>query len=97
MSPFIVPVVLFISLPVTIIGTMMARAYMRQVELQGRSSGGLAPELAERLDRMEQAIDAVAVEVERISEAQRFTTRVLTERTEPGNRLEGARAAGGAR
>jgi hypothetical protein len=32
-----------------------------------------------RLSRIEQAIDAVAVEVERVSEAQRFTTRLLNE------------------
>ncbi len=32
-----------------------------------------------RLERVEQAIDAVAVEVERISEGQRFVTRLLTE------------------
>lgn len=33
----------------------------------------------ERADRMEGAIDAIAVEVERISENQRFMTRLLTE------------------
>jgi hypothetical protein len=37
-------------------------------------------EIAERLARMEQAIDAVAIEVERISEGQRFTTKLLSER-----------------
>jgi hypothetical protein len=36
--------------------------------------------LEERLNRIEQGVDAVAVEVERISEAQRFTTRLLSER-----------------
>jgi hypothetical protein len=30
--------------------------------------------------RIEQAVDAIAVEVERISEGQRFTTRLLSER-----------------
>ncbi len=34
----------------------------------------------DRLDRMERAIDTIAVEVERVSEAQRFVTRVLAER-----------------
>lgn len=34
-----------------------------------------------RLTRMEQAIDSVAVEVERISEGQRFTTKLLAERS----------------
>lgn len=33
----------------------------------------------ERLSRIEQAVDAIAIEVERISEAQRFTTRLLAE------------------
>ncbi|HKN67300.1 MAG TPA: hypothetical protein VJW73_13550 [Gemmatimonadaceae bacterium] len=37
-------------------------------------------EISQRLGRMEQAIDATAVEVERISEAQRFTTKLLVER-----------------
>jgi hypothetical protein len=36
-------------------------------------------EIAERLARMEQTIDAMAVETERISEAQRFTTKLLSD------------------
>ena len=35
-----------------------------------------------RLERMEQAIDAMATEVERVAEGQRFTSRLLTERQE---------------
>jgi hypothetical protein len=34
---------------------------------------------AERVDRMEQAIDSIAVEIERVSENQRFMTRLMTE------------------
>lgn len=34
----------------------------------------------DRLKRLEQAVDAIALEVERISEAQRFTTKLLSER-----------------
>jgi len=41
-------------------------------------------EMAQRLGRMEQAIDATAVEVERISEAQRFTTKLLVEKGHQG-------------
>jgi len=37
-------------------------------------------EMTQRLSRMEAAIETVAVEVERISEGQRFTTRLLSER-----------------
>jgi hypothetical protein len=44
-------------------------------------------EIADRLARMEQAVEATAVEVERIGEGQRFLTRLFTEG-------EGARAIG---
>jgi hypothetical protein len=34
----------------------------------------------QRLERVEHAVEAIAVEVERISEGQRFTTRLLVDR-----------------
>ncbi len=34
----------------------------------------------ERIARIEQAVDAIAIEVERIAEGQRFTTKLLAER-----------------
>jgi hypothetical protein len=37
-------------------------------------------DLAPRLDRLEQAVDAVAIEIERIAEGQRFVTKILAER-----------------
>jgi hypothetical protein len=37
-------------------------------------------EMEQRLARIEHAVDAIAVEVERVSEGQRFTTKVLAER-----------------
>lgn len=33
----------------------------------------------DRLQRLEQAVDAIAIEIERISEAQRFQTKLLAE------------------
>jgi len=39
-----------------------------------------AAESTERLERIEQAVDAIAIEVERVSEGQRFVTRLLSER-----------------
>ncbi len=35
-----------------------------------------------RLGRLEQAVDAIAVEIERIAEGQRFTTRLLADRAQ---------------
>ena len=39
-----------------------------------------ARQLAGRLARIEQAIEAVAIEVERIAESERYSARLLTER-----------------
>ena len=46
---------------------------------------GVSPELPgdDRLDHLQQSVDAVAIEVERIGEAQRFSTRLQAERAEP--------------
>jgi hypothetical protein len=40
--------------------------------------------IEDRLERMEQAIDTIAVEAERISEGQRFTSRLLADRAPDG-------------
>jgi hypothetical protein len=40
-------------------------------------------EIPSRLDRLEQAVDAIAIEVERISEGQRFMTKMMAERSAP--------------
>lgn len=59
---------------------LRARERALRLALMGKS----APEtrLAE-IDHLVQAVDTIAVEVERISEAQRFTAQVLAERMEP--------------
>jgi hypothetical protein len=36
-------------------------------------------ELADRLNRLDQSMDSIAIEVERIGEGQRFVTRVMTD------------------
>ena len=50
---------------------------------------GMPAELTDRLNRLEQAVDAVAVELERVGEGQRYVTRVFTE----GQRALGSPAA----
>ncbi|MGZ8377284.1 MAG: hypothetical protein ACXWZS_18715 [Gemmatirosa sp.] len=62
-----------------VIGFPLARAGARRMD---RKAAGphLPDDLAPRLDRLEQAVEAVAVEMERVSEAQRFSARLLSER-----------------
>lgn len=39
----------------------------------------LAPQIDQRLERLEQGVDAIAIEIERITEGQRFVTKLLSE------------------
>jgi len=74
-----VPIVLFITVSATAIGVPIAKAFARRLDREPRLPA-LPNEVSGRLERMEQALDTIAVEVERISEAQRFTTKLLAER-----------------
>jgi hypothetical protein len=81
MSPFLIPIVGILAGTLMALGFPLVRAYARKLELEGQQPR-IPREVADRLARMEQAIDSIAVEVERIAEGQRFTTRLLSERAE---------------
>ena len=73
-----ISVAFFITLAAIIIGLPLARAFARRMDR--RSAPGQVPaEVAAQLAQLNQAVDAIALEVERISEGQRFTTRILSE------------------
>jgi hypothetical protein len=60
----------------------IARAAVAHRKEAARVERESVPTLTEaRLARIEQAVDAIALEVERISEGQRFTTRLLSEQS----------------
>lgn len=79
-DPILIPIIFVTSIPVMAIGVPLARAYARRVERASATATPIAHDVVARLERMEQAIDAIAVEMERVSEGQRFTTKLLTER-----------------
>ncbi|HKG96070.1 MAG TPA: hypothetical protein VKA84_29425 [Gemmatimonadaceae bacterium] len=76
----LIPITLFTVVPLTMIFYPLARALARRIERSAPAPRELPDAVAARLERMEQAIDSIAVEVERISEGQRFTTKLLAER-----------------
>jgi hypothetical protein len=68
------------ALVITVLGLPLVRVFARRLD---RRDTGATPSLAkieERLGRLEAGVDSIAVEVERISEGQRFTTKLLAER-----------------
>lgn len=74
----VVPLGAFACACICAIGVPLARAYSRRMDAESKSPHFPA-EVSNRLERMEQALDSVALEVERISEGQRFTTKLLSE------------------
>lgn len=75
----IISVAFFVMCAVIAIGLPIARAIARRMDKRGAVSPGADPDTRNRLERIEQAVDAIAVEVERISEGQRFTTKVIAD------------------
>lgn len=61
---------------------IVARA-VRSVRRGPATMATLPPEMLERFARLDQAVDAMAVEIERIGEGQRFVTRLMSERAVP--------------
>jgi hypothetical protein len=58
----------------------IARAFIARKGEDARLQSGSGASLTDaRLARIEQSVDAIALEVERISEGQRFTTKLLSE------------------
>jgi hypothetical protein len=69
----------FITCAVIAIGIPLARAYGRWLDRRGQTSAAASPVMDQRLTQIEQAIEAVAIEVERVSEGQRYTNRSISE------------------
>lgn len=72
-----ISVAFFVMLAFIIVGLPLARAFARRMDRKGESAS--ASEISPRLDRIEQAIEAIAIEVERVSEGQRYTTKAISE------------------
>lgn len=76
----IVPIAFFVTVIVMAIGIPLVRGLVRRWDRRN-ASPTLEPDTTARLERIEQAIDAMSIEVERIAEGQRFVTRLMTDRS----------------
>ena len=75
----VISVAFFVMCAVIAIGFPIARAIARRMDKRGAAATGTDADTRNRLERIEQAVDAIAIEVERISEGQRFTTRIISD------------------
>jgi len=81
---FVVPVLAIVATIALIAANKFKRGSSAARSAPSTSDNAVA-RLDERIARLEQAIDAIAVEMERVGEGQRFLTRVLGERPMPAS------------
>ena len=74
-----ISIAFFLTMALIIIGLPLARAFARRMDRKSGGTAQIPSEVTAQLGHLSQAVDAIAVEVERISEGQRFTTRLLSE------------------
>jgi hypothetical protein len=74
----VVPIAFFFSVIVMSIGIPIVRAMIRRWDRQSLQPP-MAADTSARLERIEQAIEAMSIEIERVAEGQRFVTRLMTE------------------
>ena len=72
-----ISIAFFAMIAFIVVGLPLARAFARRMDRRGMAAP--ATEVSPRLERIEQAVDAIAIEVERISETQRYASRVMSE------------------
>lgn len=75
-----ISIAFFVMLAAVIIGFPIMRAIARRIERGTPAAAPIPVEVRNQLEQISQSVDAIALEVERISEGQRFTTKMLAER-----------------
>jgi len=88
--PEVVPMlgIIFGSLTVMLLGFPIVRVLTRRFDRGTEHLQTKASDVTPQLRQLQDSIDAMAIEIERISEAQRFTARLLSERAPEKAALE---------
>ena len=73
-GPLMAVFLIFVLCPIAV---SVSRVFWKRGSLPRQAP--VDKESAQRLERMEQAMEAIAIEIERVSEGQRFVTRLLAE------------------
>ena len=87
MDEFVPIAVVFTLFVLSPIAVSIARLFWKRGSIPKHAAP--SPQNAQRLERMEQAIDSIAIEMERVSEGQRFVTRLLSEARPAGALQQG--------
>ena len=80
-----ISIAFFVVIGAVIIGLPIMRAIARRIERGSPPPVQIPKEMRDQLSQLSASVEAIAIEVERISEGQRFTTKMLSERTREGS------------
>lgn len=75
-----ISIAFFAMVAIIIVGFPLARAIARRIDRTTPTTPAIPKEVRDQLQQISQSVDAIAIEVERISEGQRFTTKMLADK-----------------
>ncbi len=71
----------FTTVAICVVGLPLARAFGRLLDRKAAYKPVAGPDLTPHIRQLQDSVDAMAIELERISEGQRFTAKLLAERS----------------
>lgn len=76
-----ISIAFFVTVAFCVVGFPLARAFARRIDRKSAAPGVAGPDLTPHIRQLQDSVDAMAIELERISEGQRFTAKLLAERS----------------
>jgi outer membrane murein-binding lipoprotein Lpp len=83
-----VSIAFFVCIAAVIIFRPIVGALVRRSDARNAQLASGAADLRPHIEQLQQSVDAMAIELERITEAQRFQSKLLAERARQPERLE---------
>ncbi len=80
-----ISIAFFVVIGAVIVGLPLMRAIAKRIERGAPPPAQMPNEMRQQLQQLSASVEAIAIEVERISEGQRFTTKMLAERSREGS------------
>jgi hypothetical protein len=75
-----ISIAFFAMIAIIVVGVPLMRAVARRIDRGTPVAAPIPKEVRDQLQQISHSVDAIAIEVERISEGQRFTTKMLSDK-----------------
>jgi hypothetical protein len=77
-----ISIAFFMMIAFCVVGFPLARAFARRIDRKTEVKAVAGPDLTPHIRQLQDSVDAMAIELERISEGQRFTAKLLSDRSD---------------